>query len=327
MTSPPSGLRSVRGTPGNFIDASMPRLLPLINPGTAIFTLYAGADSVAIMRNSDIKRPRPAPAQTLRRPAGSNVPALASRHRLREEFFRRQLDAKQLLQPFDHLPGLLYFIKDAQCRLMAMSREAAARVGFQTEEEMIGLTVHDYLPPDLADKYIADDQWVMRQGKPLRNIVEMWFNEQGVRDWIITDKYPLRDACGKVVGLIGTIQAFEARRKMLASLGPGGKAADFIRDHLGEPIMLSEIARHAGLSERQLQRLFRQVFGMTMQQFIIRSRIQAAIHELTHSERTIVEIAMMFGFSDQSAFTNQFREVTGLPPRIYRQRYVAKLTS
>jgi AraC-like DNA-binding protein len=265
--------------------------------------------------------------QTARRPAGPKVAPLASRLHLRERFFSGQLDAQQLLQPFDHLPGLLYFVKDTQCRLMAISRASAVRMGFNTEEEIIGLTVHDYLPPDLADKYIADDQWVMRHGKPLRNIVEMWFNEQGVRDWIITDKYPLRDERSKVVGLIGTIQAFEARRKMLASLGPVGKAADFIRDHLGEPIMLSAIARHAGLSERQLQRLFRQVFGMTMQQFIIRSRIQAAIHELTHSQRSIAEIALMFGFSDQSAFTNQFRTVAGIPPRLYRQRYVSKLTS
>lgn len=164
-------------------------------------------------------------------------------------------------------------------------------------------------------------------GKPLRNRVEMGMDENGFRDWTITDKYPLVNARGKVVGLIGTIQFLEARRKMLGYLGPVGKAVDFIRDRLGDGLMLSEIARHAGLSERQLQRLFRRACGMTIQQFIIRSRIQAAIQELTHSQRTIAEIALMFGFSDQSAFTNQFRSVVGLPPRIYRERYLAELTA
>ena len=269
------------------------------------------------MRNSDAPRgPKP-----LRRPA-----ARSSHDRRRDDFFRRQLDAEQLLQAFDHLPGILYFVKDAQSRLMAISGESVARKGFKTKEEILGRPVHEYLPPELADKYFTDDQWVIRHGKPLRNMVEMWFNEQGFRDWIITDKYPLRDARGKVVGLIGTIQTFEARRKLLAHLGPVGKAADFIRDHLGEPMMLSAIARHAGLSERQLQRLFRRAFGLTMQQFIIQSRIQAAIHALTHSEQSIAEIAVTFGFSDQSAFTNKLRDVTGLPPRLYRERYVAKLT-
>jgi AraC-like DNA-binding protein len=105
-----------------------------------------------------------------------------------------------------------------------------------------------------------------------------------------------------------------------------GQAADFIREHLGERMLLAEIARHAGFSERQLQRLFRRVFGMTIQQFIIRSRIHAAIHELTHSERSIAEIAISLGFSDQSAFSNRFREATGTPPRSYRDRHVARFT-
>jgi AraC-like DNA-binding protein len=142
-----------------------------------------------------------------------------------------------------------------------------------------------------------------------------------------TDKYPLLNSRGKAIGLIGTIPFFAARRKMLGYLGGVGKATDFIHDHLGEGLMLSEIARHSGLSERQLQRLFRRALGMTIQQFIIRSRIQAAIPELTRSQRTIGEIALKFGFSDQSAFSNQFRSVVGLPPRAYRQRYLNKLTA
>ena len=267
------------------------------------------------------------PAKKTGQPAVSPEASLKSRARLRDNFFRRQIDPEQLLQPFAHLPGVLYFVKDAQSRLMAISRESAVRMGFRTEDEIIGRTVHDYLPPELADKYLADDQWVVRHGKPLRNIVEMWFNEQGFRDWIITDKFPLRDARGQVVGLIGTIQTFEARRKMLAHLSPVGKAVDYIGEQLGEPVMLSAIARHAGLSQRQLQRLFRRAFGLTMQQFIIQSRIQAAIHELTHSDRSISQIAIMFGFSDQSAFTNKCRDITGLPPRCYRERYLTKITS
>ena len=271
--------------------------------------------------NSARKRPTRRTGQS-----ASPKASLNSRARLRDNFFRHQIDPAQLLQAFAHLPGVLYFVKDARSRLMAISQEAIARLGFQTEEDLLGRTPHEYLPPELADKYLADDQRVVRHGKPLRNLVEMWFNEQGFRDWIITDKFPLRDARGQVVGLIGTIQTFEARRKMLAHLGPVGEAADYIREHLGEPVMLADIAHHAGLSERQLQRLFRRAFGLTMQQFIIQSRIQAAIHALTHSERSIAEIALMFGFSDQSAFTNKLREVTGLPPRLYRERYVARLT-
>ena len=165
---------------------------------------------------------------------------------------------------------------------------------------------------------------MVRRGKPLRNIVEMYYNERGACEWIITSKYPLRGEVGEIVGLIGTVQTFEGRQTLLAHLGPVGRAADFIRAHLAEPVMLSDVARHAGFSERQLQRLFLRVFGITIQQFIIHSRVQAAIRELIHSNRPIAEIASLFGFSDQSAFTNQFRKLIGTPPRTYRERYLAQ---
>ena len=261
-------------------------------------------------------------------PKSSATPAAthAQRLKLRNDFFQKQINSRQLLEAFDQVPGVRYFVKDAQSRLMALSSKRVAHLGLTSEEQVIGLTDREYLPSEIVDQFLADDQWVIQHGKPLRNRLEMGMDENGFRDWTITDKYPLLNSRGQVVGLIGTVQFFEARRKMLGYLGPVGKATDFIRDHLGEGLMLSEIARNACLSERQLQRLFRRAFGMTIQQFIIRSRIQAAIHELTHSQRTIAEIALMFGFSDQSAFTNQFRSIAGLPPRVYRERCLAKLT-
>ena len=270
----------------------------------------------------------PASAQKLPRPTSkaNMADSLARRLKLRDEFFRKQINPRQLLDAFDHLPGVRYFVKDVESRLMALSSKRVSHLGLASEDEVIGLTDRDYLPSEIVDQFLADDQWVFQHGKPLRNRIEMGMDENGFRDWTITDKYPLVNSSGKVVGLIGTVQFFEARRKMLGYFGPVGKAADFIRDRLGEGLMLSEIAHHAGLSERQLQRLFRRALGMTIQQFIIRSRIQAAIHELTRSQRTISEIALMFGFGDQSAFTNQFRSVAGMPPRVYRQRYQARLT-
>ena len=274
------------------------------------------------------KKKKPASFSTTAGQASESVgeDSLSSRLKLRDEFFRHQINPRQLLQAFDHLPGVRYFVKDDQSRLMALSSKRVAHLGLESEEEVIGLTDRDYLPSEIAEQFLADDQWVFKHGQPLRNRVEMGMDENGIRDWTITDKYPLINSQGKVVGLIGTVQFLEARRKMPGYIGPVGKAIDYIRDRLGEGLMLSAIARHAGISERQLQRLFRRAFGMTIQQFVIRSRIQAAIHELTHSRQTIAEISLMFGFSDQSAFSNQFRAITGLPPRLYRERHLAAST-
>jgi PAS domain S-box-containing protein len=245
---------------------------------------------------------------------------------MQAEFFRRTIDMHVLLAALEDAANVVFFIKDAEGRAMGSSGTSLGRMGVR-EDDIVGKLPHEYLPRELADKYAADDQRVIRTGKPLRNLVEMGFTEDGTRDWIITNKFPLRDAAGRVIGLVGTIQSFEARRRQLAPVAPVGLAADFIHDHLGDPIQLKDVAAHVRLSERHLQRLFHRVFGMTIQRFIIQSRIHAAIRELTHSQRPIAEIALMFGFNDQSAFTNRFRRGTGMPPGTYRRRYVLKLTS
>ena len=99
-------------------------------------------------------------------------------------------------------------------------------------------------------------------------------------------------------------------------------AADYIRENLGRRMPLREIAAHVGISERNLQRLFRKAIGMSIQQFIIHSRVHTAAHHLTRTRRPLAEIALDCGFSDQSAFTNTFRRITGLAPREYRKRFV-----
>ena len=51
---------------------------------------------------------------------------------------------------------------------------------------------------------------------------------------------------------------------------------------------------------------------------ITRARVEAACHKLTATGKSIVTIAMECGYSDQSAFTRQFKQTTGLTPKAYR---------
>ena len=254
--------------------------------------------------------------------------SLADRMRIREAFFCESgIDPRQFLQAFDHIPGLHYFIKDAQSRTMLNTREYADLSGHQPGVEIVGRRAREYLAQELADHYEADDQTVLRSGQPLRNIVEIGFNEQGVPDWIVTDKFPLRNAVGRVIGIVGTVRSLEVCDRPLPHLGEVGKAAAFIRKNLGERILLSDVAAHVGMSERQLQRLFHKLIGMTIQRFIIHSRVHAAAYELRNSERPVSAIALMFGFSDQSAFANTFRKLTGMSPREYRKRHLKNRSS
>jgi AraC-like DNA-binding protein len=241
----------------------------------------------------------------------------------RDAFFRRLPHVRDLLRPFDRVPGLLYFVKDADSRTLAVSPASVPRMGGKTEDDVVGMTPHDYLPPDIADKYLDDDRRVLRTGQPLVNVVEVWVNEHKLRDWIVTDKYPIRNAAGKVVGLIGTLQSFQDRRRQLAHLGPVGEAAEYIQKRLDEPLRLGDVATAVGYSERHLERLFQQVFGMTVWRFVLQSRVHAASQALTRSDRSITQIALDTGFCDASAFCRAFRTATGVTPKQYRDRHLS----
>ena len=240
-----------------------------------------------------------------------------------EEAFSRKISIREILRPFDGIPGLFYIVKDHLSRVMAISPESVQRMGYRNESEVLGKLPAEYLPPELALKFCADDQWVIENVLPRLDMVEMWFNRQGRRDWIATNKYPLRDQDGRVVGVIGILRNLDIREKRYAHLGPVGAAADYIRANLGEPLMVGEIARRTGFSERQLQRNFHKVFGQTIQQYIIANRIHAAINDLTGTGLSISEIALKSGFNDQSAFSNCFKRFTGRTPRAYRMGVLA----
>ena len=80
------------------------------------------------MQNSATPKSGSWTKQTLRPAPPTGGESLKTRLALRDDFFNGRVDAKQLLQPFDHLPGLLYFVKDGESRIMAMSRDVALRV-------------------------------------------------------------------------------------------------------------------------------------------------------------------------------------------------------
>ncbi len=119
-------------------------------------------------------------SRTRKKDKGTTPPTLAKRRALRDDFFRNQINSRQLLEAFDQVPGVRYFVKDAQSRLMALSSKRLAHLGLASEEDVIGLTDRDYLPAEIVDSFLADDQWVIQHGKPLRNRVEMGIDEKWV---------------------------------------------------------------------------------------------------------------------------------------------------
>ncbi len=61
--------------------------------------------------------------------------------------------------------------------------------------------------------------------------------------------------------------------------------------------------------------------NLTISEFITQEKIEEAKRLLIGSNHTLLEISNLLHFSDQSYFTKSFKKVTGMTPKVYRNRY------
>jgi len=254
-------------------------------------------------------------------------PAEIRRRTVFQAAFLRRLGGPQPLRLlFDHLPGISLSIKDRGSRVVFASRSILEKFGMKEEIEIVGTTDLDRYPPHLAEIFLAGDREVMEAGRPLLDRVEVWYNPQGAVDWCVVTKLPLRDPRGAVIGVMMTMRPWAGSPKQLLPARGIGPVVERIRRAPGEVPPVRTLARQAGLSARQLQRRFRELFGVGVKEFVMRARIHASAEAILAGAAPIAEIALDAGFYDQSSFTRHFRRRTGMTPSLYRRRFARGAT-
>jgi AraC-like DNA-binding protein len=96
---------------------------------------------------------------------------------------------------------------------------------------------------------------------------------------------------------------------------------DYVYDHLQEKITLTDIATHLSLTPQYFSKLFRKETGITVTQYILRKRIEAAQNMLKYSEYTASEISNYLCFSSQSHFVHCFHKHVGMTPKAYQDMF------
>ena len=86
-------------------------------------------------------------------------------------------------------------------------------------------------------------------------------------------------------------------------------------------LSLADIARRARMSQRTLNRRFREQTGTTPLQWLLRARARRAQQLLETTRHSIEEIATRAGFGSAAAFRARFRTVVGTTPRAYRASF------
>ena len=95
---------------------------------------------------------------------------------------------------------------------------------------------------------------------------------------------------------------------------------DYISDHYMEDLRIDELAEYCHISETHLRRIFTTYMKMSPLEYINTIRIQAACDYLKKTDQPIADVAHKCGFTTNSTFNRNFRQVTGMTPLEWRKR-------
>lgn len=91
-----------------------------------------------------------------------------------------------------------------------------------------------------------------------------------------------------------------------------------IEGNLEDPISPAQLAQDAGMSTRQLERLFRRYLNRSPKRYYMETRLARARNLLMQTDMSIIEVALASGFSSPSHFSKCYRALYGGTP--YRER-------
>jgi AraC-like DNA-binding protein len=233
----------------------------------------------------------------------------------------RLLDAlsPELVLLLDDLSATMFCAKDVTGRYALVNRTFVDRADRRSPREVVGRTSAELFAPELAERYDEQDGYVLREGWPLRNELELIRNLRGEPGWYLTTKIPVRRD-GEVVGLVSTSRDLRTGDVDDQVIGSLTRVVQLVDERLDERLGLADLASAAGCTAGVLERRMRRVFALSPKQFLLRARVDRAISLLTGSDLRLAEVAVRSGFYDQPSFTRTFVRLTGETPAVYRRK-------
>lgn len=97
--------------------------------------------------------------------------------------------------------------------------------------------------------------------------------------------------------------------------------SQYARRHYEEGLSLKQIADELGMSQSQVSRIFKEEMKLTFRDHALNVRMEKAKEWLVYTDMPIKQIASRLSYTTVQNFTRSFKQVTGIPPAAYRERY------
>jgi len=242
---------------------------------------------------------------------------------------QRELFA-QLAEPFtgealfDCLAEVVFFIKNRRGEYVVVNQTLVERCGCREKDELLGRRVDELFPAPLGERFRAQDEGILRNGRPVLNQLELHFYTSRRPGWCLTNKLPLLNRQRGVIGLVGISKDLHSVAAGGADYAAIAEVVRYIQENYGQPLRVTDLARRARISSYQLEERIRKTFQITAGQLIQKTRMEAALRRLRESNDPVATVALKCGYSDQSSFTRRFRQSIGISPSAYRARLLVE---
>jgi PAS domain S-box-containing protein len=151
---------------------------------------------------------------------------------------------RQLLEAFlENIPESVYF-KDLKSRFVRISEKMVKHLGLTDVSQLVGKTDSDFFSSEHASQALADEQEIIQTGKPILGKEEEETWEDGRRAWALTNKLPLRDRRGHIIGTMGI--SHDITQRKLAELELARQAEELKRTNA----TLEQLAKAAEAASR-----------------------------------------------------------------------------
>src|SRR5262249_52746685 len=133
---------------------------------------------------------------------------IADRTRAERELERNRTMIEQVL---NSVPLLIWW-KDLNLNFLGSNWNFAVQAGFASPKELVESQYLNLNWREHAKKFADEDQAVIAGGQPLMNILDRLSAADGSMRWYNTIKAPLKDAQGRIYGVLGVAQDISERK-------------------------------------------------------------------------------------------------------------------